>query len=236
MGNTKQTAKVTTGITVNIESNTITEQKKPRNSKAIAITVIFLILSSFFGGTFLGKKMVKLVPQDPIYINGDTVKVEVPCPTPVYVNKPCDTLNIIMDCFKNGKYAEFFPEKVRDSLIYIPTSEDTLAIIRDWATERAYEEKIMDSDTTGSATIRAITQYNRLTSLEADINPVIKEVPYIVGPDLISPFVGVGISTNSSFNVQGGLFIKDDWGGSLMYQYDWQTKQNIWGINVMYKF
>jgi len=226
--------KNTTTTTVNIETNSVTDENKFKWWKLI-ITML-LMIGTLVGGYFWGKKTVKIEPQDPIYICGDTVKVEVPCPVPFMVKEPCDTMNVIMDCFKSGKYAEFFPERVKDSLIYIPTSEDTLAIIRDWATERYYEEKIVDSDTLGTAIIKAKTQYNRLSLLGADITPVIKEVPYIKEPKLISPFLGAGISTSPSVVIQGGIFIKDDWGASLMYQYDWQGNQNVWGLNLLYKF
>ena len=190
----------------------------------------------FFGGFHFGKKSVKL-PTDnpPSYVPADTVKIEVPKIVPVAVKMPVDTANIISECVESGKYWELFPEKIRDSIIYIPTSQDTLDIIKDWATERIYEEKIYDNDTVGTATIKAKTQYNRLSVISAEVVPVVKTVPYSIPPKRVSPFIGGGFNTQNSLMATGGAFFNEKWGGMLVYEKNFSTNTNIVGGAVLYK-
>ena len=179
---------------------------------------------------------VEPIVQPPIYVPGDTTYIDVPTPTPVYIKTPADTADIIADCVASGKYWELFPEKVRDSISYVPIAEDTLAIIRDWATARMYEEKVFDVDTLGTATVKALVQYNRLEQLSAVVVPAVKNVPYIIPPKKISPFVGAGFNSASCVSVSGGLFVNEKWGGLVTYQKDINTKTNIVGAEILYKF
>ena len=202
------------------------------------VAFIALVAALVFGlGFHIGKKSVR-IPTDnpPTYTPQDTIKIEVPKPYPVSVKEPADTANIIADCVASGKYWELFPEKVRDSLIYIPTSQDTLDILADWATERTYKEKIYDVDTVGTATINAKVQYNRLTVIGAEIVPVVETVPYTVQPRKLSPFIGAGLNTSSTVMATAGAFVYDKWGAMLIYEHKFDTKDNILGGAVLYKF
>lgn len=195
--------------------------------------IAFLIALSFF----LGRKSVKLpTEQPPVYIPADTIRIEVPKPFPVEVKMPADTADIIAECAANGKYWELFPEKVRDSLVYVPTSQDTLDIIRDWAAERFYEKKIYGIDTVGTATIKAKTQYNRLSIISAEVVPVVKTVPYVLPPKKYEPFIGTGLTTASTVMAAGGIFVNGHWGGMVQYQRDFEQKKNVFGGAVVYKF
>lgn len=225
---------VITGVTLSLQTNSGAKPKKFKWGKFFLHLLYVLLLLG--GGTFWGTKLVKPIEQEPIYIQGEPVEIEVPYPVPVKVKEPCDTMDIIKDCVQNGKYAEFFPERIKDSLVYIPTSKDTLAIVNDWGTERMYEETVYNSDSLGTAVVNATVKYNRLTYLNAEIIPVVKEVPYLIEPKKISPFVGFGFTTDVSLLLQGGVFIKDDWGGSLIYQYDVVNKKNVFGVSALYKF
>lgn len=198
--------------------------------------ILFLLLCALFGGYFWGKNSVKIKPQKPIYIKGDTIKIEKTYPVPIEVIKPCDTLNVIKECIEKGKYYEFFPKLTRDSLIYIPTSKDTLLIVQDWATERLYKETLYDSDTLGKAVVKLKTQYNRLTVLETNVVPYIKKEPYYISPPKISPFIGAGILTNYGATIQAGFFVNNDWGSALMCQYNFENKKVVVGLEVLYKF
>lgn len=203
------------------------------------VALIALIgIGLLVGGIFIGRKTVKPIPQQPIYIKGDSVKVEVPVPVPVEVVKPCDTTDVIKKCIKSGKYAELFPEKVitKDSLVYIPTSEDTLAIVRDWATERTYKEKVFDSDTLGSATVDFKVQYNRVSEFSATVVPVTKVQPYVKAERKFEPFAAGGITTQPTVTVQAGAFIHQHWGAAVMYQRDWELDKNYVGLSIFVKY
>ena len=183
----------------------------------------------------MGRKTIKPGKPDIIYVPGDTIEVDKPYPVPVEVHKPADTLNIILACIKSGKYYEFFPERVRDSIIYV-TKEDTTAVLRDWATERVYEEKMFDIDTVGTAIVRAKTQYNRLTWIGTTFTPVTKVVTNQASVKKYSPFIGAGITTQPTVTSQVGMFFEDKYGFSALYQYDWVQKKHILGTTFMLKF
>lgn len=196
----------------------------------IAIALLLLI-----GGFYLGRKTIKPGKPEIIYVPGDTVSVDVPYPVPVEVIKPADTLDIIRACIESGKYSELFPERVRDSIIYV-TKDDSTAIIRDWATERLYEEKMFDIDTVGTATVKAKVQYNRLTWLNSTFVPVQKIVKEPQPIKKYSPFVGAGITTQPAVAGQLGMFFEDKYGFSGVYQYDWNNKNHIFGAMFLIKF
>lgn len=199
------------------------------------ILLIGAILLALVGGFFIGRKTIKPEKPDVVYVKGDSIKVDVPYPVPVEVVKPVDTANVILACIKSGKYYELFPEKVRDSLIYI-SKEDTTTVILDWATERFYEETLFDIDTVGTATVRAKVQYNRLSWLNSTFTPVTKVV---ITPQPIkkySPFVGVGLTTMPTALGQAGLFFEDKYGFSGLYQYDWVNNNHIFGGMFLLKF
>ena len=201
--------------------------------KYLFIGLVALLL--FGGGFYLGRSTIKQPKPEVIYVKGDSITVEKPFPVPVEVIKPADTANVIIACIKSGRYYELFPEKIRDSIIYV-TKDDTTAVIRDWATERTYREKMFDIDTVGTATVTAKVQYNRLTWLGSTFTPVVKT---IVEPQPIkkfSPFVGVGITTMPSVTGQVGVFFEEKYGFSGVYQYNWETKKHIFGTGFLYKF
>lgn len=208
------------------------EKKNVWKIICICIIILGLCIASFFWG----RKTIYVKPHEPVYIKGDTVKVEVSKPYAVYEKIPADTLDIISYCVKNEKYVNLFPIKVKDSLIYIPTSIDTLSIVKDWATERKYKEVVFDRDTLGYATVSIVVKYNRVQELEASVVPVIKEVELPTKIKKYSPFIGAGLTSMPAITVQGGLFFEDKYGASLLYQYEWQQKKHILGVMGSIKF
>ena len=211
----------------------MSEESKINWWKVALISLVALGL--FIGGFAVGRKTIKPKPPTPIYVPGDTVTVDKPYPVPVEVNKPVDTANVIQACIKSGKYYDLFPEKVRDSIVYI-TPEDTSMVLNDWATERIYEEKMFDIDTVGSATVKAKVQYNRLTWLNSTFVPVVKTVVEPAKIKKYSPFVGVGITTAPGALGQAGVFFEDKYGFSALYQYNWDINQHIVGTAFLIKF
>ena len=221
----------------NTTVNVTVENKEVKSGKGKTVALLLLLIASFFGGAIFERKNTPSpTEKPPVYIKGDTVKILVSTPEPVYVSRPADTADIIMAAVKKGKFSELFPKIKEDSLVYVPTSEDTLAIIRDWATVRVYEKTVLDNDTLGFAKVTATVQYNRIDSLGAVVVPVIKKVPYEIPPKKISPFVATGVSTQPSFIMEGGLIFDGKWGGALMYQRDLMQKKNAYGLMVVRKF
>ena len=196
---------------------------------AIGIIAIMAI------GFFIGRKTIEQPEPTTIYLPGDTVTIELPAPEPV--KEELDTANIIRDCVKNGLFYELFPEKVKDSIIYLTfTKEDTAKVFNDWATKRSYSETIFDSDTLGKAVFNADVQFNRLANFDFTYTPMIKQTTVVAKKPKYSPFVGGGVSTLPSLNVTAGYFYDEKWGFSFTYQYDYMKKNNIFGAGFLIKF
>lgn len=157
-------------------------------------------------------------------------------PKPQIVHPPIDTADIIAQCVADGKYYELFPERVRDSIVYV-NKEDTTAIMRDWATEKIYNETLFDIDTVGRCDITAAIQYNTLIQYGYRFVPIMKTVETKeVRTKKFSPFIGVGLTTAPTIVGQAGVFFEERYGLNIMYQQGYQDKINIWGATFMYKF
>lgn len=203
----------------------------------IAVFIIAVIL--LFGlGFYIGRK------KDPEVIIKEKIKyVELPPvhdtidnPVPVYVNKPADTLNILKALIKSGKYSELFPERVRDSIVYV-TKDDTTAVIADWATERLYKETLFDNDTLGRFDLNAKVQYNRLQGLEYNYKPMQKQTETTVKTTRkYLPYIGAGFDTGKCVLGQAGMFFHQDAGFAIQYRYDTQLKQSQFGGLFLYMF
>jgi hypothetical protein len=200
--------------------------------------IIAAILLIFGFGFYLGKKRdpeviikteIKYVELPPIH---DTVDK----PVPVYIKKPADSLNILQAMIASGKYNEYFPEKVRDSIIYV-TKEDSTAVIVDWATERQYNEVLFDTDTLGRFVFDAKVQYNRLQGVGYDYKPVQKEVNTTTKTTRkFLPYLGAGVDTSGGILGQGGMFFSQDAGFAVQYRYDLNLKTNTVGAMFLYMF
>lgn len=209
------------------------------------ITVIFLVLLAFAtGGFFLGRSFsnieyipgpIKYLPGNPIH---DTIKID----KPVKIKEPVDTANIIAQCVCDGIYYELFPEKVRDSIVYV-SKEDTTAILKDYATEKYYSEILFDTDTLGKCTVDTKIQYNKLMAMSYDFVPVTRsQTNTIVKTKRFSPFMGVGVSTLPAAGVCVGGYINEKWGLQVEGQYNINPKgiENFpkydFGMKILRKF
>ena len=213
--------------------------KKFAKGKALKVLEIVLALALVaFGGFFAGRKTMPPVqlPPEIVYLPGEPIEVEKPVPEPVYIRVPADSANIIAECVKSGKFKELFPNAVKDSIVYI-TKEDTAAVVKDWATERFYSEKMFDVDTVGTATVSARVQYNRLYDLNMVFVPVQKNTTVTnVVSKKYAPFVGAGITTMPSYVINAGMFFEDRYGAGLMFQRDWKENRSSIGLIATYKF
>lgn len=211
-------------------------ESKIKQILAYAAGILLLLGVGFFGG----RQTIKHGEgTEVIYMPGDTMYLpsephDSIIEKPIYITKPVDTADIIVDCIKNGKFSDLFPTK--DSVIYI-TKEDTSAVIRDWATERVYQYKAFDIDTIGSATVEAKAQYNRITWIGTTFVPTTKQVTvnHIIGKKY-SPFIGGGITTMPELVVNGGMYFDDKYGASILYEYDWTRNKHAVGVMGTIKF
>lgn len=212
---------------------TLKKVKSKINWWKVAVYAI-VILGLLAIGFFTGRKTIKQPEPDVIYLPGDTVTV---IETPKPVKETIDTAAIIKDCVNNGIFYDLFPEKVRDSIIYLTlTKEDTAKVFNDWATKREYSELLFDIDTLGTARFNAEVQFNRMLKFDYTFVPVVKQVTLVQPKPKYSPFVAFGVSTLPSLNAMAGAFHDEKWGGAFTYQYDYISNEHIIGSMFLIKF
>lgn len=203
------------------------------------IAVIAIVAAFLFGlGFYLGRKKDPdvIIKTEVKYVELPPIRDSIPYPVPYEVIKPIDTANIIKAVIRDGLYSELFPEKIVSDTIYI-TKEDTATIIKDWATERRYQETLFDSDTLGRLSVDATIKYNRMSNLGYIFTPIQKQTETTVRTTRkFLPYLGAGFDTNSAIIGQGGMFIHQDAGFALQYRYDTQNKQNAVGGLFLYMF
>lgn len=203
------------------------------------IGVIIAAAVLLFGlGFYIGKKREPevIIKTETKYVELPPIHDSIPKPVPVYVKQPADSLNILLALIEEGKYEEYFPERVRDSLIYV-TKEDTAAVIRDWATERVYKETLFDTDTLGRFAFDAKVQYNRLQNFDYTFTPVQKQTETTIRTvRTFLPYVGAGLDLSGSVMAQGGVFVKQNAGLAVQYRYDTKLKEHTAGALFLYMF
>ena len=210
---------------------------KNKNWWKIGVIIAAAIL--LFGlGFYIGKKREPevIIKTETKYVELPPIHDSIPKPVPVYVKQPADSLNILLALIEEGKYEEYFPERVRDSLIYV-TKEDTAAVIRDWAAERVYKETLFDTDTLGRFAFDAKVQYNRLQNFDYTFTPVQKQTETTIRTvRTFLPYVGAGLDLSGSVMAQGGMFVKQNAGLAIQYRYDTKLKEHTAGALFLYMF
>lgn len=195
----------------------------------ILIAILLFILGFFtYKWTHKSEIVTKIE-----YIKGDSITDSIKILTPVKEYHPIDTLNVILEVLKSGKFSGLFPEVKKDTILV--EKEDTSRILLDWSTLRFYSDTLINNDTLGVFKLDTKIQYNRLSNLNWTYTPIQKVVTterklkhtYI-------PYFGAGIITTPSVVAQAGLFI-DNWGFACQYQYDWKMNSHNGGILVIYK-
>ena len=194
------------------------------------------IIGAFVLGFYFRAKTEPEIKEKIKYVELPPVHDTISNPVPVYVKAPADTLNILLALVQSGRYQEFFPERVRDSIVYL-TEKDTAAVIRDWATERTYSETLFDNDTVGTFKFDAKVQYNRLENFDYTFVPRQKQTETIIyRPRKYLPYAGAGIDTGGSVIAQGGMFFKQDAGFGVQYRYDIRHRESSVGGLFVYMF
>ena len=216
--------------------NFLTENKFWIKVGAIALAALIIFMGGFLAGRAYTVKNTE--PKVVIkYEKGDTIRDTVSVPEPYEVIRPVDTFNFIAGIVSAGLYKEVFPHRVDTVIQYIPTNEDSSAVIKDYELKRIYNETFFDNDTVGKFQFHGEVQYNRLRYYGYTFTPVKKtvtETQYIIKK--FSPYIGGGISTMPAIIAQGGIFFDEKYGFALQYNYDWVTKTNNYSTIFMYKF
>lgn len=199
----------------------------------IALVALILLGLAFYAGRATTKTKVITKIE---YIKGDTIHDTITDIKPYKVIVPADTAGIIQTCVEDGIYAELFPTKVVTEYIEV-TKEDTTAIMKDWATVRAYDEVLFDSDTLGVCEVNTEVQYNRIKNMNYTFTPVIKkETDTEIKVRRFTPFIGAGISTFPSVDGSVGFFINQSWGFSLdgNYYFNGKTTEGMpeWSVGM----
>lgn len=216
-----------------------------KQKKRLIILFVVTALLTAVIGFFLGRSAIeKEIVTNIKYIKGEKITNTIDKPVPYAVEIPADTLSIIQDCIKNGIYSELFPEKPITEYVNI-THEDTLAIVRDWAMKRLYDEIMFDSDTLGRMEIKMEVQYNRMGLLTYSFTPVHKHIETKIRQvKKFSPYIGAGFSYGSWGNNQSdvllnanvGFFIKETYGINFQYNRSTYLNANYFGGSFFYKF
>lgn len=205
-----------------------------------AIAILLGVVMLFCTGFYFGRKNMTETKIKTIYVSTKPIHDTITNLVPYKVKSPIDTANIISQCVMDGKFYELFPEKIKETVIYL-TKEDTTAIMRDWASTKYYSDTLFDVDTLGKCVFNAEVQYNELKAIGYNYTPVQKQTTTeITKIKHFSPYVGVGMTMLPSVEAELGIFIDDSWGIAADYRYNLVdanelSKYDI-GIKVLKKF
>lgn len=205
------------------------------------IVIIFLFMIGFF----FGRKTIN-IPEPKVeieYVNGDTVIDTLYYPKPYKVIEPIDTIGIIQQCIKDGVYKELWPEKVITEYVEV-TKKDSTKIMQDWSTKRYYSETLFNDDINGKCVFNAELQYNRMRLIDYEFTPITKtitETKYVV--KTFKPYVGLSILSNPwveiknpSFQINGGVILKDKFGLQALYQRGMRLGDDYIGGGIIFCF
>ncbi len=194
--------------------------------------IIVGIIAVLILGIYIGKKITKPKIIERIeYITLPPQNDSVP---PVIIKETVDTAKLIKQCVRDGIYQELFPEKIvyiTDTLEFDKT--DSTKVMQDWATKREYEATLFDSDTLGKCDIKTTVQYNRLGNINYTFTPMQKQVTTTeVVTRKFLPYIGGGITTYPSAEIEAGMFIDQSYGFALSgsYYFNPRGTENIQGI------
>lgn len=187
--------------------------------------IIFGIIALFILGIYIGKKTTK--PQIIEHTEYITLPPQYDTIPPIIIKETVDTAKLIKQCVNDGIYQELFPEKIvylTDTITFDKT--DSTKIMQDWATKRDYEATLFDIDTLGKCNIKTTVQYNRLGNIDYTFIPIQKQttVTEIVNRKFL-PFVGAGITTFPSVEIEAGIFIDQSYGFALNGGYFFNPKK-----------
>ncbi len=142
------------------------------------------------------------------YIKGETIKEVVPIHITDlrWYELPSDTTQILEQAVAKGML------KREVDTIFI--KQDTLNIMKDWASTRSYEKTLFDNDS-GRCDVSFDVQYNQLNNLQYSFTPIYRET-IVQRTPLFSPFFGVGVQVTGkplhNMYVSLGTYVRESWG------------------------
>lgn len=149
--------------------------------KRVIIFVFFILV--FGGGIWLGYKIRK-----PVVVEKEPERVVVTEWREKEVVVPADTADIMRILLEKGIVRRF---------------DDTMAVLRDYVTERVYDTVMVFKDG-GSLGLQANIQYNRVESLAYSYKPTTQMRANTLRPYVTAGYLG-------GFYMGGGVQIKDRW-------------------------
>lgn len=147
------------------------------------LVYVALCLLVFGGGIWLGYKIRK-----PVVIEKEPKRVVVTEWREKEVRVPADTADIMRILLEKGIVRRF---------------DDTMAVLRDYVTERVYDTIVVFKDG-GSLGLQANIQYNRVESLAYTYKPTTQMRANTLRPYVTAVYLG-------GFYMGGGVQIKDRW-------------------------
>lgn len=178
---------------------------------------LLLIVVGFVIGRCTTETGIKLK-----YVEGATIRDTVYSPTirystiPEYVFLPMKSDTIMLK---------------GDSIVVVQ-NVDTLQIIAEYVKENYYKEVLFDTDTTGSLSVDALVQFNRLQCLSYKYKPISKEKT-VLKSRTFTPFVCTSLNTFGYAGAGMGLYYSNV-GASIKYVTDFEGKGIEMGVQVKF--
>lgn len=178
--------------------------------------IIAIIIALFLIGYYIGKSRTKIIEKQVVeYITLPPVHDTVSAPYPI--KEKIDTGKLIKQIIDSGLFNELFPKKT--DTVYL-TQTDSSNIVKDWSTQREYTTTLFESDSLGKCTINTTVQFNRLGDIDYTFNPQQKTVKeYVEVKKKFIPYIGGGITTFPSVELETGIFINQSFGFALSGNY-----------------
>ena len=188
-----------------------------RTSTLRVLFVIALMVVAFLAGRWTQKPIESIE-----YIVGETVRDTIEKPVPYYIDSPANPI---------------LPTK--PDTIYLPGKEiivvqrvDTAQIIADYIKRNFYRETVFKNDTTGTMTIDAVVQYNKMQLLGYTFTPVIKKVT-VERKRTITPFISSSVNSFRIIGVGGGIYYKNV-GVEMKHVTDFKNKGLEIGVHLKF--
>ncbi|MBF0651301.1 hypothetical protein IR083_21005 [Dysgonomonas sp. GY75] len=160
--------------------------------KALTISVLILVclIIDYGLGFYIGRYYIKESTVTK-YITGETITGSV----------DSSKFELVKEEKPEIQYRDTGSTKIK----YVNLPADTAAIIADWELKRTYKAMVFESDTLGKLEIFPTIQYNRLTGLDYNFTPTIRN-NYIIKTKVLQPFLSGSYSTLGYVGVGGGVF------------------------------
>ncbi|MDR1370982.1 MAG: hypothetical protein LBJ72_12805 [Dysgonamonadaceae bacterium] len=182
---------------------------------------IILCILCLVIGFFVGRKTVSY-EEDVKYIQGEAI----------YGSIPASHLEVQEVIPENPVLPMKTDTTYIDRVEYIVQKVDTAAIIADYITLRDYAYVLLDSPTQGKLSLSTTVQYNKLSALNWEFSPVIREVTKS-RIKVLQFYTGISYSTFNQTTVSGGLFYFD---AALEFQYIYDLTHHTTGQGIGFKY